>query len=157
MTDTPRPPSNSDLQALFDGLNPIVALTCALVTENADLTDEGVQQVKAALEGVKATPTTFVEAIDALQESCSLWDTTPDALGNKYNAVARRIRDLLSEAAMAQFYKEHVTDESVEKRAKIGAKFAEFADKETAKAPKEGEAKPEGAVDLNALNFPKRL
>jgi hypothetical protein len=40
----------------------------------------------------------------------------------------------------------------------IAARFGDFAGVDAQKrAPQVGEEKPEGAVDLNALNFPKRL
>jgi hypothetical protein len=45
-----------------------------------------------------------------------------------------------------------------EKIQKIAERFGEFAGaKADKKAPKVGEAKPEGSIDINALNFPKRM
>jgi len=61
------------------------------------------------------------------------------------------------EAVINNLHKLSVSSDP-EKVREIASNFGEFTgDKKELKAPKVGEAKPEGSVDLNALNFPKRL
>src|SRR5215831_10157252 len=107
------PTDNIDVEALLEKLPPIVALACIHVSDDSELTDEGVTEVKTALEGMMTTPAAFVEAIDTLQEACTRWDTIPDHEGNVYPKVANKIRDIVNAQPMVAFYKEHVTDESV--------------------------------------------
>ena len=72
--------------------------------------------------------------------------------------MAEQIRLLLDLPFVVEGLKKWSVSADPEQVNRIAEKFGNFAGLDTQKrAPKVGEQKPEGAVDLNALNFPKRL
>jgi hypothetical protein len=92
-------------------------------------------------------------------------------VAQSFAAYALAIRDLHGSARLADQLLEVVSQDEVvnnlqkltvsadpEKIQKIAARFGDFAGtRQELKAPKVGEAKPEGSIDINALKFPKRM
>jgi hypothetical protein len=80
--------------------------------------------------------------------------------GNKPDSpeMAEQVRELLELPFVVETVKKWSVSADPEKVKLIAERFGNFAGiGSQKKAPKVGEEKPEGAVDLNALNFPKRL
>jgi hypothetical protein len=165
MTD----PANLDVQAIIkemEKFHPLVLEVCVNLQEDGDVSDEGIQKLKKGLAELGGTPE-FVEAVEELLRACWQWDTLPIQVDPTkdaypfYQKAARKVLAVLNSSEMKQLHHQgsaSMTQEHGEKRAKLGSKFSEFKDDpEGPKAPKVGEEKPEGAIDLNALKFPKRL
>jgi hypothetical protein len=73
-------------------------------------------------------------------------------------AMTAQVRELLDLPFVLDGLKKWSVSTDPEQVNRIAQKFGNFAGLDTQKkAPKIGDEKPEGAVDLNALNFPKRL
>jgi hypothetical protein len=82
------------------------------------------------------------------------------AIGQKPSSptMAAQVLELLELANVQEALKKFSVSADPEKVKQMAEKFGNFAGTDSQKkAPKVGEEKPEGAVDLNALNFPKRL
>ena len=101
-----------------------------------------------------------------------LGEENPDELAHAYHTVAcfavgqkpssptmaEQVRELLELPPVVEAMKKWSVAADPEKVKEIAERFGSFAGTANQKvAPKVGEEKPEGAVDLNALNFPKRL
>lgn len=81
-------------------------------------------------------------------------------VGNKKDSpdLAAQVQQLLEMPVVIDAMKKWSVSADPEQVKKIAENFGHFAGLDTSKkAPKVGEEKPEGSVDLNALNFPKRL
>src|SRR5688572_13988718 len=150
----------------MEKFHPLVLEVCVHIQEDGDVADEGIENLKKGLAELGGTPE-YVAAVEELLRACHQWDTLLISDGTDqdaqpfYKKTARKVLAVLNAPDMLQQYHRggaNLAHEHAEKRAKLGNKFAEFKDdQESPKAPKVGEEKPEGAIDLNALKFPKRL
>ncbi len=154
-------PPGFDLAKEMEKLHPIVLDVCLHLTEDGDVEPEGIEGLKKGLLELKDSEG-FIVAVEELLRTCYQWDTFPIGVDGEctYQPAAKAVLAVLNSAEIQRVYHEAGTEmahEHGEERAKLGNKFAEFKDQDAPKAPKVGEEKPEGAVDLNALKFPKRL
>jgi len=154
-------PPDFDLVKEMEKLHPIVLDVCLHLTEDGDVEEEGIAGLRKALLELKGKEE-FVQAVEELLKTCYMWDTFPIGVDGTctYQPAAKKVLAVLNSHEMLEIAHDagaKMAHAHGEERAKLGNKFAEFKDQEAPKAPKVGEEKPEGSVDLNALKFPKRL
>lgn len=122
----------------------------------APLNDEKFLELGAALLHYVNEDDPQVELLHVAQSFAAYAIALRDFHGSE--RLADQLLEIVSQDEIVVNLQKLSVSADPEKVQKIAARFGEFAGtKQGMKAPKVGEAKPEGSLDLNALKFPKRM
>ena len=151
---------NSEItEEVIDRVHPLPGALVILLDERGigpdlTLTEDDISELREGLEMIHAQP----ELRDAVRGLLNLGAFLQE---QGADAASQALLDLLAEQALLDALdalNAERQEQASEDVAKSSEAFGKFAGGDTAKkAPKVGEKKPDGALSLDQLKFPKRL